>query len=315
VKKRRLKSILSFAVFVLLVYTTPAMARGVEARYLYSLSTFSGLLPYSWVSLSVDKTTSEIYVVSGSEVSIFNATGMRIYSFGNEESLGAIRDVAVDGDGNIFVLSYSNTGDRYSVIRCNFRGEPVEELEIKNPPQGFFDFRPARIEYQQGSLFLADMHSLRVAVIDAGGLFRDGYDIASLINLDEKERSDTEMTGFSVDRDGNLLLTVSVLFKAFRISPRRKVVGFGERGSLPGKFSVVAGITSDDRGFIYISDKLRCVVMVFDKEFRFHREFGYRGLRPGNLIAPKDLAADGRGKVFVTQSRRRGVSVYRVTHN
>jgi hypothetical protein len=91
VKKRRLKSIVTFTILVLLALATPAMAREVKARYLYSRSTYFGPVPYSCVSLSVDKKTSKIYVISGSEMNIFNATTMRIYSFGNEESPGAIR--------------------------------------------------------------------------------------------------------------------------------------------------------------------------------------------------------------------------------
>jgi hypothetical protein len=53
--------------------------------------------------------------------------------------------------------------------------------------------------------------------------------------------------------------------------------------------------------------------MVFDKEFRFIREFGYRGDKPGNLIRPNDLAMGNSGKLYVTQVRNRGVSVFSLT--
>ena len=60
-------------------------------------------------------------------------------------------------------------------------------------------------------------------------------------------------------------------------------------------------------------ERLRSVVMVFDKEFRFLKEFGYRGDKPGNLIRPNEVAVGNAGKIYVTQVRNRGVSVFSVT--
>ena len=93
-----------------------------------------------------------------------------------------------------------------------------------------------------------------------------------------------------------------------------KVRAFGTRGSSPGKFNVVSGIAADDNGNIYVADTLRCVVMIFDREFNFRTEFGYRGLEPGNLIAPMELTVDS-DRVYVAQTRSRGVSVFRVFTN
>lgn len=150
---------------------------------------------------------------------------------------------------------------------------------------------------------------------DANGLFEDGYDIAPLLDLEGRENEEKEMVGFSVDGEGNILFTIPVLFKAFKLTPDRKLTAFGEKGSLPGRFNVVGGIAADDRGYYLIVDTLRSVVMVFDKDFRFLTEFGHRGYRPGNLVAPRNLVVDNSGKVFVTQGGRRGVSVYRVSSN
>ena len=74
-------------------------------------------------------------------------------------------------------------------------------------------------------------------------------------------------------------------------------------------------MAADERGSIFVADTLRCVVMIFDRELRFLKEFGYRGLEPGSLIAPMELAADGNGRVYVSQSANRGVSVYRLTYD
>jgi hypothetical protein len=87
-------------------------------------------------------------------------------------------------------------------------------------------------------------------------------------------------------------------------------LSFGRPGSSPGRFGVIAGVATDDSGNILVTDKLKCVVMVFDKGFTFLDEFGYRGTRPENLIVPDDIAVDRKGRVYITQGRRRGVSVF-----
>jgi hypothetical protein len=62
-----------------------------------------------------------------------------------------------------------------------------------------------------------------------------------------------------------------------------------------------------------VADKLRCVVMVFTKDFKFLTEFGFRGLGPSNLVGPMQLAVDSKNRLYVTQLRNRGVSVYQLT--
>jgi DNA-binding beta-propeller fold protein YncE len=85
---------------------------------------------------------------------------------------------------------------------------------------------------------------------------------------------------------------------------------FGKPGSAPGRFGVIAGVAIDSHANVLVADKLKCVVMVFDKNFNFVTEFGYRGVRPENLIVPDDIAVDRKDRLYVSQGRRRGVSVF-----
>jgi hypothetical protein len=291
-----------------------AVVRGV---YLYNLSSFTGTIPYNWVRPFVDKERNEIYVSNGADrsVRIFNENGMEIYNFGDDDNLGYVIDGAVDKDGDIIVLSYTpGANGPPPIIRCNFRGEPKSKIEVKNIPAEFSDVSPNRIVLREGDLYLADLNRMKVVVTDINGDFKDGYDLGSILELNEQERADSGMVGFSVDKEGNIFFTIPVFFKAYKLSPDRKLSVFGRKGSGPGRFGVISGVVTDDRGYIYVADRLRCVVMIFDKEFRFQTEFGYRGLRPGRLIAPNELETDGKGSVYVTQSRKRGISVYKITY-
>jgi hypothetical protein len=282
----------------------------ISASYLYTLSNFSGILPVSWVDISVDESRNEVYVVPGQAIKIFNENGMEVYSFNEAGDVAGVMDVAVDDEGSIILLSSAPN----RIIRCNYRGEPISQMELKNLPPEFSGFFPNRVFFRKGSFYFASLSSLQVVVTDRAGLFRDGYDIAAIIKLGQAERKDADIVGFSVDKDGNILFTLPVMAKAYVLSPDKQERSFGMAGSTPGRFGVVAGITSDASGkFILVADTLRCVVMIFDRDFRFQTEFGFRGLRPENLVGPMGLAVDSKNRLYVAQLRNRGVSVYQLT--
>lgn len=286
----------------------------VRASYLYNLANFTGPVPSSWPKISVDREQNEIYVINTSDltVRIFNEYGMEVYSFGIGENTGVIYGAAPEKDGNIVLLSFS--GSTNSITRCNYRGEPISKIELKNLPleiaQGF---TPDAVVYSEGRLYFTDKDSMLVVVTDSNGSFERSYDLFAILKLEEQKRGEIEISGFSVDREGNMLFTIPVLFQAYKLSPDGNVKSFGERGSSPGKFNVIAGIASDDHGNYYVADILKCVIIVFDKDFKFLTQFGYRGSDPGNLIAPRDLAIH-QDKLYVTQSRDRGVCVFKLSY-
>jgi len=306
---------------------------GVKASFAYPLSNFAGLVQSQWARLAVDRERNELYVLNRQkgEVRIFDENGMEIYVFG--EAFSNIVDVAVNEDGDIFVLTRRAQG--FTVHICDYRGEQVSELEIRNAPSAFSEFVADRILYRHGSLYLIDSNSMRIMVTDRNGYFKQGYDVkAKVRRFSEDDRSarkkevgrlsaddrstgtdeGLDINGFDVDAQGNMFFTVASLFSAFRMSAEGELAGFGRSGSAPGKFGVVGGITTDGLGNIYVSDRLRCVVLVFNSNFEFQGEFGYRGPYPRNLIAPDDVVIDGRGNVYVSQAANRGVSVFKVVY-
>ena len=302
------------AVLLLLVMCAPSWSEaGVKATFLYSLSNFSGTVPFGWVRQFVDPERSEIYVVTGDSVAVFNSSGMEVYRFGDDLNIGGFMDVSVESDGNILILS--RVGDQFRVTRCNYRGEPQAGIEIRNLPKEFAGISPGRLLSRNGKLYLADLFAKKVVVTDASGLFQGVYDIAPLlVGFEEKPGAEYGIAGITVDTEGNLFFTVPTLFKVFKLSPDRQLSSFGTAGNLPGRFNIVSGIATDDRGYVYVTDTLRSVVAVFDKEFKFQAQFSQRGTGPGDLIAPNELVVDKAGRVFVSQARKRGISVFRVAY-
>lgn len=301
----------------LVLCTATAKAQPVKATYLYNLSGFTGTISFSWPRIFIDQERNEVYVVYQNFIRIFNETGMEVYRFGDDLDLGSILDVTVDREGNILLLSqkWLESGDtiRYDITLCNYRGEPVSRIELKNLPAEYSKFLPNRMIYRERNLYLVSLHTMIAVVTDENGVFKEAYDILPMLELEEKEKQDAMMESFSIDHQGNFLFTIPPLFRAYKITPDRNVSYFGKPGSTPGRFNIVAGIGSDNKGNIYVVDKLKCSVMVYDKNFNFLNQFSSRGWKPGFLIAPEDVAIDNHGKVYVTQAGNKGISVFKVT--
>ena len=291
-----------------LLFVSQAHAQ-VRPAYLYNLSTFSGPLRYDWVRLHVDRSRDEAYVIYQNVVRVFSPSGMEVFSFGDDLDVGQIVDAAVEPDGNIVLLSYRDS--RSVVTRCNYRGVPVGRIEITRLPPGV-TFYANRFVLHDGRFYFLSLATATLIVTDAQGEFQRIVELMPLLDVEEKQKSGAEISGFTVSQDGSILFTIPAIFKVYKVSTDDSVSSFGTPGSAAGKFGVVAGVAVDSRGNILVADKLKCVVMAFDKTFRFIGEFGYRGARPENLVLPDDIAIDSRDRIYVSQARRRGISVFAV---
>jgi DNA-binding beta-propeller fold protein YncE len=315
-----LTRMLRFSMLVLLLAPVNLAVAEVRVSFRYPLANFSGPVPSQWARLAVDAEHNEVYALNQrqDEIRIFDEHGMEIHEVG--ERFPSAADIAVGDDGDIFVLT---TRYQASTIHlCNYRGERVSEITLKDLPNEFSDFRADRLTYRQGTLYLADSNRLIVILANVDGSFREGHDLSANLrrlavgdDRAKKSLEDMAMNGFDVDRQGNILFTVAALFSAFRMSSAGDLMKFGRPGSGMGKFGVTGGIATDDAGYIYVADRLRCVVLVFDRNLSFQKEFGYRGGRPSNLIVPDDLAIDSQGNLYVAQAANRGVSVFQVVHD
>ncbi len=294
-------------------------AADINATFLYSLANFHGKVPYSNVRVRVDRSHDETYVIDRGIVRVFNENGMEIHWFGDDPELGGIHDLAVDEKGDLFLLTIDQTipdDPKYLLVRCNYRGEVKEKHAITGMPSGFERFFPTYLLHRDGEFYFLSNSQMKLVVTDRKGVFRRGYDLGEIVDVPEKDRPNTEIFGFNLDSEGNMLFTVPTQFQAYVVSPDGKVAGaFGKSGSAPGMFGIVSGIARDDRGNYLVVERLRSVVMIFDKEYRFLKEFGYRGDKPGNMTRPNEVAVGNDGKLYVTQLRNQGVSVFSVTGN
>ncbi len=290
----------------------------VTVAYLYNLSDFSGMVPYSDVILHIDRQRDEIYGSLGNSVRIFSSTGMEVYRFEVDLALGQILDLVVEDSGDLLLLTYEpmetalQTPDetrQWWLSRCDYRGTPIERLEVTGLPAELEDFGPNALFYRDGLVTLASRSQHQVVTVDGSGAYQQSHDLAQLAKLEDP--ASEEIFGLDIDPAGNILFTIPTNFKAYVVSPDGELRQFGMAGSAPGKFGIVSGIIADDHGNILIADKLRNVVMVFDKTLRFLTEFSKA--RDRLLARPTDLVMGEEGKFYVTQARGQGVAVFRLT--
>jgi hypothetical protein len=300
----------------------------MQISFMGRLANFHGIMDSLWSKIAVDEERAEVFTLNPRQrdVRIFNQSGMETFSFGDNVELAGATDIDLGEDGNIYLV-YPRVQE-HKILRLDYKGEPLASISLKDFPEEFLPFRPESMQYMDGRLYMADYGSMDAVVTDIDGKFIRGYHLKSaLMSLEdefkgrpgEEAMTDPEkfkfmdMAGFCVDREENIYFTISSLFAAFKLpADGGRLQMFGYPGSAPGKFGVVAGITTDDQGNIFVADRLRSVVLIFDSNFNFRTEFGYRGTSPGSLIVPDDVVVDDKnGLIYVAQAAMRGVNVYR----
>ncbi len=316
--------------------TSPANA-GVEAVFAYKLSDLSGPVSSMWSRIDVDPAFDEVYSLNIDDglIQIFNGQAMQVHAFGDNYPIVSSNDLAVAENGEVYVLFGRRSSGQ--LVHFDYRGDLIGTVTLQGLPDEFKAFSGKFVDYLDGEIYIADAYQLRVAVFSPEGHFRRGLDLrqplresvegelaeedlreSARMKLEEslESLSQASMGGFSVGADGTLYYTLPTMFKAYRMTMDGDFDEFGTPGGAPGKFGVVAGIEADDEGNIYVADRLRCVVLIFDREFNFLSEFGYRGPGPDNLAVPDDIVVDEQnGKLYVSQAANLGVSVFKLHSN
>jgi len=291
---------------------------GVDVRFLYRLSNFSGVLPYSDVQIHADRYHDEVYVGEGDAIRVFNAAGMEIFEFIHDAmGLGSILEFAATENGDILVLSYCSVTlpcQAGAVVTLyNYRGELQRSFSITGLPEALSLFTPNRMLYRDKKLVFASSNSLMLVVTDMAGTYESHTDLLDGLELDDRARDGAELGGFDVGASGAILYTIPTAFRAFRRKPGEKVESWGKSGSSRGNFGNAGAITEDDAGNIIVADRARGVVLVFAPNLLFLREFGSTGARESRLVRPGRVAMGNGGKLYITQLAMRGVAVFSVT--
>ena len=300
------------------VLSPPSSAEDLRVSFGHELADFTGPVPFGDAPMALDPGSGEVLVAQGRDVKVFNEFGMQVFRLRSPHTLATVLDLAVEPDGNVITLArdLDAPGDRprVAVTRHNFRGAALGEIAITGAPPPFDTLLPNRVFCRGERLIFANTSQLLALVTRRDGTFERGYDLGEILEVEPEDRDTLEISGLDVDRDGNLLLTSAVLFRAFEISPEGALAAsWGQSGSARGTFGVVSGITRDEAGRTYVADKNRGVVMVFDRSHDLIAEYAGEGRR--FLALPSRLLVDPGGRLYVTQIGSRSVWVFDVRSN
>ncbi len=291
-----------------------ASAEGLQGVYRYNFSNFGGHLPLMGVRLHVDAIRDEAYVLESSVLRVFNRSGMEIHSVTLDTADANFYDVGVNPAGDIFLLAVPQ--DRkagWYLQQCDFRGTPKARVTPRGLPERLANFGPNHMAVTRDGFVLVSAAQLLAVYLAPNGGFEKAIDLIPALELPANAAGTVQLGGFAVAPDGSLLFTVPERFQATVVAPDGTHRIFGTPGSREGQFGIVAGIAADAQGRIYVADKLRSRVMVFDGKLEFLGEFGGYGDDPGDLVVPDSVAVSPSGFVYVTQMRRRGISVFEIT--
>jgi sugar lactone lactonase YvrE len=197
-------------------------------------------------------------------------------------------DVALDGEGNIFVLDNGN--DRVEVF--NAAGEYLRQFGSPGSGEGDLSDPYGLAVDSAGNVWVLDRGNQRLEEFDDEGAFVRTVDIE---DLEYPE-------GIAVDHKDDVW--VSATYKGHLVvfgSKGERLKTIGSTGSGPGQLNEPEELSVDGNGHVWVAEWGNNRVQEFDEEGEYLANFGSAGSEPGEIQSPYAIAAVG-GYVFVGET-------------
>ena len=233
-------------------------------------------------------------------VSVFSSTGKKLLSFGSHGSgpgqFNGIHGVAVDDDGNFFVVDQNNhriqkfTSDGKFIIAIGKEGS--KQLQF-NGPRGIV------IHPLSKKVYVTDNGNHRIQILNPDLTFFRSFGSYGNGNGQFKNPS-----GITVNNTGNMYVTDTNNHRIQVFTAVGEYLKtFGQYGKGNGELNAPSGISMDSDDIAYVSEQNNNRVSVFTCEGKFLTSFGALGSRPGEFSNPCGIAVDKDGVIFVCDKR------------
>lgn len=312
-KSSDLRFVCGFYLVALLVTLALGSSLAAQPTYKDILTLpVSGDRIVSAVAVTVDEATGEIFVCDerGNRILIFDREGLFSFEIAGGENFSAPKDLAVDRDGFLFLLT-ARSGARGWVLTLDFDGLPIGEFQLSGlPPQ----LPPPILESiaispDGARLATLDGRNNMLWISDRSGRIETSVDLTS--DLTDAELED--LTANKVDIYGDKILAAmtslaQVWCFEFDGTPCGRV---GRRGGGPCGLLFPTAAALEASGNYLMIDQQRMVVLRWSpKTDACIGEYIGPGDAPGYLYYPFDLFLDSAGQLYVAQSYRGKVQVY-----
>ncbi len=206
--------------------------------------------------LIADSGNHRIQVAAGWADGLDGLIGQTVASLGGESGLAEPTDVAVGGDGRVYVV---DAGKRRIVV-LDAEGRQLAEWKTAGEDGRTFA-GPTAIEVSPaGRIYVTDTYADRVVELDAAGRFRAAWG-----EHGEGAGQLSRPHGLALDLKGNVYVVDSHNHRVqvFDLAGRFKG-SFGSKGSGFGQLLYPHGVAVDDRDRVYVTDAGNHRVQVFE---------------------------------------------------
>lgn len=109
------------------------------------------------------------------------------------------------------------------------------------------------------------------------------------------------------------LYVVDVLNTRVQVFERsgKHIVDVGAWGVLPGQFFRPKGVAIDNNGSVYVSDSYMGVIQVFDHDHRFRHVIGSKG-KPKIFSTPSGIFIDSKRRLYISEMLDNRVTIYKL---
>ena len=281
--------------FVLLLVTSGDVFAGSPWKWIFSLK--SGILGSPMVMTSavyVDKVRERYYVADpgASSLHSFDKNGKYLNSFNPGNQLLAPYDLIRDGEGIIWVVEKG----RNSLTKIDLKNKKIEKNTLKKK-NGSVVYPDRIYPTDDGGFYVLDKSSGDVII------FNSSLKPSTVFGCRDCARG---FVDFVVKGD-----------KLFALeSGERAVYSFAKDGTslgtvkLQGEFSFPFALEVGPTGLLYILDRHRGDIAVFDDSGRFKYRFLSKGHNRKKLYYPEDLLFDPWGRLCVVDAGNGRVEVF-----
>lgn len=211
------------------------------------------------------------------------------------------KDVAVDADGNTYVVDFGN--HRVQVFAPD--GEFLRQWGGEGDGQGQFrEPWGIAVDQERGFVYVADTWNHRIQKFDLEGNFVGGWGTYGVTD-GQAASGEGQFWGprdVAVDGEGNVYVTDTGNKRVQKFDSDGNFVGqWGGAGAAAGQFSEPVGIAvSNTTGDIFVADTWNRRVQRFDSDFNPVEEWSVQGWDSESVVNKPYIALDDEDNVYVT---------------
>ena len=240
-------------------------------------------------------------------VSIFNANGGKVKSFGSSGSgPGRMKypsGVALTATGDILVCDQIN--HRFQLFSAE--GKTVKCVGTRG--RGHLQFQnPLYIAIHPDSrmVYVTEGNNHRVHVLNA--------DLTFSSTFGSKGSGNGQFNGpygICFDSTGNVYVAEPDNHRVQVFTAKGEYVRqFGKKGGDKGELNQPVGIAIDSSDIVYVSERGNHRISLFTRDGHFLQSFGTLGEGPGQFNSPTDIAIGKDGKIYITDSGNGRIEVF-----